>query len=119
MPSGKNYLSKLVSQITEDPLYAEVRDRSNANFLWFIKFERSFRDSEQNLQKSRDLSKGTSAQTSKDLENAQPERADIISFKSASTKSADRLNGRQAENVATIYYLEHFKKPSQKIRSSE
>lgn len=120
MPGGKNYLSKLTPQITEDPLYAEVRDRSNANFLWFIKFERSFRDSEQNLHKSRNLSEDASVQNSKDLENVQPKRADIVSFKSMPVaKTGHRLDASAKENIATIYYLEHFKKPSQKIRSSE
>lgn len=52
MPFGKNYLSPFVASITTDPLFAEVRDRSNANFLWFIKFERSFREAEQELQTS-------------------------------------------------------------------
>lgn len=52
MPFGKNYLSPFVGSIMADPLFAEVRDRSNANFLWFIKFERSFREAEQELQTS-------------------------------------------------------------------
>lgn len=50
MPFGKNYLAQHVQTILNDPLFTEVRDRSNANFLWFIKFERSFRESEQELQ---------------------------------------------------------------------
>lgn len=52
MPFGKNYLAPFVQTILGDPLFSEVRDRSNANFLWFIKFERSFRDAEQELQTS-------------------------------------------------------------------
>lgn len=47
---GKNYLSQYVSTIMGDALFTEIRDRSNANFLWFIKFERSFRETEQELQ---------------------------------------------------------------------
>ena len=39
-----------------DPIFTDVRDRSNANFLWFIKFERSFKETEQELQKGGDLS---------------------------------------------------------------
>ncbi len=50
MPFGKNYLAPYVQTILNDALFTEVRDRSNANFLWFIKFERSFRESEQELQ---------------------------------------------------------------------
>lgn len=50
MPFGKNYLAPFVSTLLSDPVFAEVRDRSNANFLWFIKFERSFREAEQDLQ---------------------------------------------------------------------
>jgi hypothetical protein len=49
-PFGKNYLAPYAKMILEDPLFTEVRDRANANFLWFIKFERSFRETEQALQ---------------------------------------------------------------------
>ena len=52
MPYGKNYLAAHVTTIMNDPVFTEVRDRSNANFLWFIKFERSFRETEQKLQTS-------------------------------------------------------------------
>ncbi len=48
--AGKNYLSQYVTAIMGDALFTEIRDRSNANFLWFIKFERSFRETEQELQ---------------------------------------------------------------------
>jgi len=41
-PYGKNYLSGYANMIVEDTLFTEVRDRSSANFLWFIKFERDF-----------------------------------------------------------------------------
>lgn len=52
MPYGKNYLAAHVVTIMSDPVFTDVRDRSNANFLWFIKFERSFRETEQKLQPS-------------------------------------------------------------------
>lgn len=54
-PFGKNYLAQYARAIIEDPVFTEVRDRSNANFLWFIKFERSFRETEQALQSGEDL----------------------------------------------------------------
>lgn len=50
MPFGKNYLAEHVNTIMNDPIFTDVRDRSNANFLWFIKFEKSFRETEQELQ---------------------------------------------------------------------
>lgn len=50
MPFGKNYLSPYINTVMTDTLFTEVRDRSNANFLWFIKFERTFREAEQDLQ---------------------------------------------------------------------
>ncbi len=56
MPFGKNYLSAHAVTIMEDPIFIEVRDRSNANFLWFIKFERTFKETEQHLQIESDLS---------------------------------------------------------------
>ncbi len=54
-PFGKNYLAPYAQMIMEDAIFTEVRDRSNANFLWFIKFERSFRETEQALQSGEDL----------------------------------------------------------------
>ena len=56
MPFGKNYLGKYALIIIDDPIFMEVRDRSSANFLWFIKFERSFKQAEQELQREADLS---------------------------------------------------------------
>ena len=50
MPFGKNYLAEHAATIMDDAIFTEVRDRSNANFLWFIKFERTFRETEQELQ---------------------------------------------------------------------
>lgn len=54
-PFGKNYLAPYAQMILSDVIFTEVRDRSNANFLWFIKFERSFRETEQALQSGEDL----------------------------------------------------------------
>lgn len=51
-PFGKNYLSTHAQMILSDPVFTDIRDRSNANFLWFIKFERSFRETERHLQSS-------------------------------------------------------------------
>lgn len=126
MPEGKNYLSGHIHQIAEDPLYAEVRDRSNANFLWFIKFERSFRDSEQSLQKeSSPNSDVQSAFPISEDKRHESSRQNIISFKPLESAAeghrpdAKRAAGAKAEEYATVYYLEHFKKPSQKMRSFE
>ncbi len=58
MPFGKNYLAAHTMTIMEDPIFTDVRDRSNANFLWFIKFERSFRETEQELQPGLDALAG-------------------------------------------------------------
>lgn len=54
-PFGKNYLAPYAQMILSDVIFTEVRDRSNANFLWFIKFERSFRETEQALQSGGDF----------------------------------------------------------------
>lgn len=56
MPFGKNYLAEHVIAISDDPIFAEVRDRSSANFLWFIKFERSYKETEQELHEDFDTS---------------------------------------------------------------
>ena len=52
-PFGKNYLASYAQMILDDALFTDVRDRSNANFLWFIKFERTFQEAEQELQSSK------------------------------------------------------------------
>ena len=83
MPFGKNYLGIHAKTIMDDPIFMEVRDRSNANFLWFIKFERSFKETEQHLQSESDLSTHdvrhelypTQGQGQKD---GIPQKADII-----------------------------------------
>lgn len=46
MPEGRNYLCLSSARQPTDVCYATVEDRSNANFLWFIKFERSFQEKE-------------------------------------------------------------------------
>lgn len=46
MPQGRNYLLMKGARAPTDAGYAAVEDRSNANFLWFIKFERSFHEKE-------------------------------------------------------------------------
>jgi hypothetical protein len=63
MPFGKNYLAEHALTIMEDAIFTDVRDRSNANFLWFIKFERSFRETEQGLQTSDLLPEQTGSST--------------------------------------------------------
>jgi hypothetical protein len=54
---GKNYLATYALMILNDSLFTDVRDRSNANFLWFIKFEREFTETEQQLQSSSIITK--------------------------------------------------------------
>lgn len=83
MPFGKNYLSAHAAIIMEDPIFTEVRDRSNANFLWFIKFEKSFKESEQHLQSESDLStqsvdQGGLNTKSQDFNYERTQSADII-----------------------------------------
>ncbi len=48
---GKNYLAEMSGALMSDPLFSDVRDRSNANFLWFVKFERSFKETEKDVAK--------------------------------------------------------------------
>jgi hypothetical protein len=46
LPHGRNYLAMKARRTPMDQAYATIEDRSNANFLWFIKFERSFQEKE-------------------------------------------------------------------------
>jgi hypothetical protein len=47
---GRNYLTDHIMNLMQDGFYADVRDRSNANFLWFVKFERSYRAAEAHVE---------------------------------------------------------------------
>ncbi|MBK66724.1 MAG: hypothetical protein CMP22_01165 [Rickettsiales bacterium] len=49
MPGEKNYLTHTSEKPLPDTEYSIVRDRSNANFLWFVKFEKSFQETEQEI----------------------------------------------------------------------
>lgn len=42
MPVGRNYLEDYADLMIRDPVFSDVRDRANSNFIWFIKFERGF-----------------------------------------------------------------------------
>jgi len=85
VPFGKNYLAPYASTIIIDPLFTDVRDRANANFLWFIKFEKSFRETEQELQSATGLHNhasqhGSSGNFSKDCVNGSPDNVINLPF---------------------------------------
>ncbi len=48
-PEGNNYLTLPGFKSASDHDYGTVEDRSNANFLWFVKFERSFQEKERQM----------------------------------------------------------------------
>ena len=103
MPYGKNYLAPHSQTILTDSVFTEVRDRSNANFLWFIKFERSFRETEQELQTKKEPSAAGSVrskgahQQEFTYENAQAKSADIVRiFREDS--SSDKAGDKSAAN---------------------
>ncbi len=100
MPFGKNYLSAHAHIIMDDPIFAEVRDRSNANFLWFIKFERTFKEAEQELQLDSDLSTHDVRhdlynQNSQDQNNGITKTADIIQL--FEYKPQKRITGKDSK----------------------
>lgn len=88
MPFGANYIDAVAFQLINDPVFTEVRDRSNANFLWFIKFERSFTETENAFAVKEALTRQT---------------ADIISFPAKrSVVSKENPNVRSADEAAEI-----------------
>lgn len=72
-PQGWNYLSTPGFKPAMDRQYAAVEDRSNANFLWFVKFERSFQEKERQM-----------------VETAVKTSAEIVDFAKKIKESADR-----------------------------
>lgn len=109
LPFGKNYLAIHAGTILADPIFTDVRDRSNANFLWFIKFERSFRETEQVLQTSihpaegqskeaaasKKIKDGTHEQQSAQIVHLRPELAE--SQAGESLESSKRLRAPKTD----------------------
>ena len=93
MPFGKNYLAEHAVTIMNDPIFSDIRDRSNANFLWFIKFERSFRETEQELQSDSHLKSGTRSDGSKN--KSQDGKYGFTKEKNATEFNANSLTGQR------------------------
>ncbi len=118
MPFGKNYLSSHATIILEDPVFIEVRDRSSANFLWFIKFERSCKETEQELQLDPDLSTRDVRHVLLDEQdqgnqNGQKHNADIIQlyeYAEQSPRKNPRPLSGSADHKAEIINLEQWAK---------
>lgn len=90
MPFGTNYLEVVSNQIINDPVFTEVRDRSNANFLWFIKFERSFTEAESTVALK---------------ETLKPATAEIISFPRKKTEKDTAKSKKSDAEAAEIIDL--------------
>ena len=104
MPFGENYLRSSAQMILNDTIFTEVRDRSNANFLWFIKFERSFKDAEEEISTESAKKTRASAVSETKLKATEAKNsAQIISLPvhavPAPTRKAASGNGRDAEIV--------------------
>jgi hypothetical protein len=112
VPFGNNYLAPYAATIIMDPLFTEVRDRANANFLWFIKFEKSFRETEQELQSGSGLNshaypQGYPEKDKKDTEHGSSEN--VIYFPSdyqqEGTGEGGFKAGRNAAGIAEVIYF--------------
>lgn len=88
VPFGQNYIESVAQQIIVDPVFTDVRDRSNANFLWFIKFERSFTEAEKEASPS-----------SKTVADASAQILSFPSQPSSDRSGASRESGSAAEIV--------------------
>ena len=115
MPYGKNYLSPHIQVLMSDPIFTEVRDRSNANFLWFIKFERSFRETEQELQTGSepaadDVRQAALHKFEQGQNHAEQPSAEIISFLPDNQTGNDKnsTHKKTGKNGAEIIYLRRW-----------
>lgn len=119
MPFGKNYLAPYVNTIINDAIFTEVRDRSNANFLWFIKFERSFRETEQELQNESDVSGHDNHHGRINNKNKRfgdhEETSEIITLtRGEQTAAPSETGGAQGDNV-----VQFRQSPAARQRSGE
>ncbi len=98
VPGGRNYIKAMEEKPLPETEYAVVRDRSNANFLWFVKFEKSFQETElrmleeerQEKQRKENIEKSQSS----DMDIAEVAKRDekIVDF---STHFKSRLEDQQ------------------------
>lgn len=109
MPYGKNYLAQYAATILNDPVFTEIRDRSNANFLWFIKFERTFKETEQELQTEEHpaatgLKPGATA-TSKELrhEKTGPSAKIVSLYSAVPSRKAAAGSGKNGAGAEIVY----------------
>lgn len=91
-PDAQNYLAPIMMQIMNDAIYGEVRDRSNANFLWFVTFERRMSEMEQELQE--------------DAKQSQESENNVVSLPHSVEKISD---GSDSNGVASVFFLDHFR----------
>lgn len=107
-PSGRNYLSTIVTQIMSDSMYTDVRDRSSANFLWFITFEKKMNELEQELQGElqQDENSGTTSDHSKgNLANANGATIEQFPDRTGQKNAQDT----QQNTEGALFYLDHFR----------
>ena len=93
-PGAQNYLAPAVVQIMNDPLYSEVRDRSNANFLWFVTFESRMSELEQELQDT--------------LDDVESTTSEIIPMPNRIGDAKGQVQNT-TDGVASIFFLDHFR----------
>ncbi|NQZ14145.1 MAG: hypothetical protein HRT94_04875 [Alphaproteobacteria bacterium] len=112
-PFGKNYLASYAQMILNDPVFIDVRDRSNANFLWFIKFERSFNEVEQELQTS---SSDQVSDQKRDVHHAFFNQDEKVTERSGTNLTKGQENEedtRYDTNVIEINFAAHRSEPEQ------
>jgi hypothetical protein len=112
VPHGKNYLVPHAGTILSDPIFTEIRDRSSANFLWFIKFEQSFRTAERDLQQEGDTpprmpSSGIYPADKESHDAAKG--AQIIAYPKPARPAAS-ARAQRGSNDATIVDLQNFRR---------
>lgn len=111
MPYGKNYLAGYTSMIMNDPVFGELRDRANANFLWFIKFERSFRESEQELQntQSQNIGSATNAdQYDQTMVGEDQNEKDTVVQLPVAFKNTENNNSSNGDGATIIEFNARF-----------
>jgi hypothetical protein len=93
-PNAKNYLSSIVPQIMNDGLFTDVRDRSNANFLWFITFERRMADAEKRAGENMH-------------DDATINKNNIVSL--PENRPVTDISDKNDSDMASVFFLDHFR----------
>lgn len=109
LPNQKNYMIGTGDRPLSDSHYAAVKDRSSANFLWFVKFERSFQETEREFAEKEAAERAAAEQNIQTESEDSAEKIIALPIETTGKKAVKKaVKGRVTEQKAkdsNVLYL--------------